>query len=77
MRQITLAAAALAAVGFATVTVAYAEAYYGPRQNGDQCYIRQVGELGYWGQCRSGQTAQATRANTNRNNSSKSASKKK
>ena len=52
MRFITIAAATLAAVTFAGS--AHADSNYGPRQKGDQCWHRQLGDsLGYWAPCRS------------------------
>lgn len=59
MRYVTLAAATLAAVAFAGV--AYADSNNGPRQKGDQCWHRQLGDsLGYWAPCRSAE-AEAVR----------------
>jgi hypothetical protein len=59
MRYITLAAATLAAVTFAGA--AYADSNPGPRQKGNQCWHRQVGDsLGYWSPCLSG-AAEAAR----------------
>jgi hypothetical protein len=59
MRYITLAAATLAAMAFAEA--AYADSNYGPRQKGDQCWHRQLGDsLGYWAACRSAE-AEAVR----------------
>ena len=50
MRHITLAAATLAALGFAGA--AYADSNYGPRKNGDQCWHGQgSNSIGYWGTC--------------------------
>jgi hypothetical protein len=77
MRHITIAAASLAALAFAGT--AYADSYYGPRQNGNQCWHQQVGtSLGYWSPCGNPQNAQTqqrtnarattnTRATTNSN----------
>ena len=51
MRHITIAAASLAALAFAGT--AYADSYYGPRRNGDQCWRHQFGNsLAYWEQCK-------------------------
>jgi hypothetical protein len=59
MRYITLAAVTLAGVVFAGA--AYADSNNGPRQKGDQCWHRQLGDsLGYWAPCRSAE-AEAVR----------------
>jgi hypothetical protein len=75
MRHLILAAATFGALGLAMVSTAQADNYYGPRQRGNECYIRQNGEQGYWAPCKTGQAAQATNAASKGN--SKSASKKK
>ena len=51
MRQVTLAAATLATLAFASG--AYADSNYGPRKNGEQCW-HGLGSnsMGYWGDCR-------------------------
>ncbi|HEY7299673.1 MAG TPA: hypothetical protein VH684_17330 [Xanthobacteraceae bacterium] len=71
MRYLTLAAA-LAGLVFA-MSSAHADNYYGPRQNGNQCYVHQVGEFGYWAPCKSGHGAQAARST---NSNAKIAAKK-
>ena len=64
MRKFTLAAVTLAALGFtatATLSSAQAENYWGPRQVGNQCWRHQLGNsLGYWTECDSAKTAQAS-----------------
>ena len=64
MRHITLAAA-LAAAGFVIVSAAYADNYYGPRQKGNQCFVRNNGDNGYWAPCKTNENAQAARTNAN------------
>ena len=76
MRHLTLAAATFGALGLAMVSTAQADNYYGPRQRGNECYIRQNGEQGYWAACKGQQAAQATNA-ASKGKNSKSASKKK
>ena len=77
MRQVTFAAAALAAAGFAMLSTAYADSNYGPNRNGDQCWHRQLGDsLGYWSKRAESRTAQAERTNSKSNANSKSAAKK-
>lgn len=59
MRYISLAALTLAGVAFAGA--AYPDSNNGPRQKGDQCWHRQLGDsLGYWARCRSAE-AEAVR----------------
>src|SRR6516162_6946923 len=59
MRYISLAALTLAGVAFAGT--AYPDSNNGPRQKGDQCWHRQLGDsLGYWAPCRSAE-AEAVR----------------
>ena len=62
MRHITLAAAALAALALAGA--AYADSHYGPRKQGEKCWVHMgtMDSLGYWGPCKSeegGASAQA------------------
>ena len=69
MRQITLAAATIATMAFASA--AYADSNYGPRHNGNQCWHHQNGNSpGYWAPCGPSQSAQAvsTRAPASDNN---------
>jgi hypothetical protein len=65
MRQVTLAAATLAAFSFAMLSTAQADSNYGPTKNGDQCWRQQSGNsLGYWTKCAESRSAQATRTST-------------
>jgi len=58
MRIGLAAAAALATLAFAMLSTAYADSHYGPIQNGDKCWHRQLGDsLGYWSACTQAQTA--------------------
>ena len=63
MRQVTLAAATLATLAFASG--AYADSNYGPRKNGDQCWHHQLGNsLGYWAPCQPSHSARAVSTRT-------------
>ena len=65
MRQVTLAAATLAAFSFAMLSTAQADSNYGPRRNGDQCWRHQSGNaFGYWTKCGESRSAQAARTGT-------------
>jgi hypothetical protein len=62
MRKLTLAAVTLAALGFtATLSAAQAENYWGPIKVGTMCWKKQLGNsLGYWEECASAKTANAS-----------------
>ncbi len=64
MRKLTLAALALAALGFtatATLSSAQADNYWGPRKVGNQCWKHSLGNsLGYWSECADAKAANAT-----------------
>ena len=63
MRQVTLAAATLATMAFASA--AYADSNNGPRHNGNQCWHHQNGNsLGYWAPCQPSKSAQAVSTTT-------------
>ncbi|HEY7299674.1 MAG TPA: hypothetical protein VH684_17335 [Xanthobacteraceae bacterium] len=68
MRHLTLAAATLAALALAST--AYADSNYGPRQQGNKCFVHQNGNsLGYWGPCKKPeQSAARTSAPATANN---------
>jgi hypothetical protein len=68
MRKITLAAATVAALTIIS-GAARADSYYGPRQNGNQCWHSQGrwNSMGYWAPCQSAQGAQAARTTANGN----------
>jgi hypothetical protein len=69
MRQVTLAAATLATLVFASV--ACADSNYGPRQNGNQCWHHQNGvSLGYWAPCQPSQSVR-TAAPASANNATR------
>ena len=57
MRYIALAVT-LAALAFGAAA-AYADSYYGPQRQGNQCWHHQIGvSNGYWAPCPAPQTAQ-------------------
>jgi hypothetical protein len=64
MHKLTLAALALAALGFtatATLSSAQAENYWGPLKANGQCWKKQLGNsLGYWTECPDAKAANAS-----------------
>ena len=60
MRHIVLAVTIGTLAFGAVLSAAYADSYYGPRKQANQCWHHQLGNsLGYWGPCPQAQTAQA------------------
>lgn len=55
MRYVTILSAAFAALSFAAVSSIPAQAYMGPKRNGEQCWVSYShqggGTVGHWEQC--------------------------